>query len=63
MARTTLRGLLLFVTLTLIIHLDPSGARAERQIGIIKYTEEARFIESEWGIMDQLRQDGLENRR
>jgi len=59
MSRTTSRGLLLFVALTLIIHLDPSGARAERQIGIIKYTEEARFVESERGIMDQLKQDGF----
>ena len=59
MSRTTLKGLLLFIVFVPIISLDPSGARAEKQIGIIKYAEEARFIASERGIMDQLKQEGF----
>ncbi len=59
MSRATLRGVLLFIAFVPIINLDPSWARAERQIGIIKYTEESRFIESERGILDQLKHDGF----
>ncbi|MHB8770819.1 MAG: ABC transporter substrate-binding protein [Syntrophales bacterium] len=59
MNRTTQRMTLLFIAVLSIVALDPSGARAERQIGIMTYTAEARFVESERGIMDQLKQDGF----
>lgn len=59
MNRTTQRMTLLCTVFLSIVTLGPAGARAERQIGIMTYTAESRFVESERGIMDQLRQDGF----
>jgi putative ABC transport system substrate-binding protein len=34
-------------------------ARAEKRIGILRYTDESRFIVAQRGIMDQLKKDGF----
>ena len=59
MSRTTRWRVVLSVVVLTIVNLAPSGAGAERQIGIITYTAESRFVESERGSMDQLKQDGF----
>jgi putative ABC transport system substrate-binding protein len=53
------RAVYLFVALALLTHLIPSEAGAEKRIGILRYTDERRFIESQRGIMDQLKQQGF----
>jgi len=49
----------LLVGLVVMIMYVPPEARAEKRIGILRYTEESRFIESQRGIMDQLKKDGF----
>jgi len=59
MSRIPVRRLLLLAGLSFVINLISVEAGAEKRIGILKYTEEARFVESQKGIMDQLKKGGF----
>jgi putative ABC transport system substrate-binding protein len=59
MNRIKKRWLFLLIGLVVTITYVPPEARAEKRIGILKYTNESRFIESQRGIMDQLKKDGF----
>lgn len=57
--RITLRGSLCCIALSLLVHLYAAEAMAEKRIGVLIYNEEARFTESQQGILDQLKIDGF----
>lgn len=54
-----LKGLFFFVALALMINLFSVEAKAEKRIGVLIFSEEARYIEAKNGIMDQLKKDGF----
>ena len=59
MNRIKKRWLFLLIGLVVMITYVPPEARAEKRIGILRYTDESRFIESQRGIMDQFKRDGF----
>jgi putative ABC transport system substrate-binding protein len=54
-----LRGSLCCIALSLLVHLYAGEAMAEKRIGVLIFNEEARFTESQQGILDQLKKDGF----
>lgn len=46
------------VVAMLLFALVPAGASAQKKIGILIFNEEARYLESKNGIMDELKQSG-----
>jgi putative tryptophan/tyrosine transport system substrate-binding protein len=59
MSGVTVNRLFLYVVLFLIVVLFSVEARAEKKIGILSFSEEARFIEVQKGILDQLKKSGF----
>jgi len=59
MSRIPVIKLLPLAALSFVINLTSVEAGAERRIGILAYTEEARFVESQKGVMDQLKKGGF----
>jgi putative ABC transport system substrate-binding protein len=55
----TIKGVLFsFIAIAFCVTLSPE-ARAEKRIGVLLFNEEARFIESQQGVMDQLKKEGF----
>jgi len=59
MNRITAGGLYLVVAMGIMIHPLSAAARAEKNIGILMFSEERRHIEAKNGILDQLKKDGF----
>jgi putative ABC transport system substrate-binding protein len=47
------------IALASLMHLIPVEARAEKKIGILLFSEEARYVDSQKGLLDQLTQEGF----
>jgi putative tryptophan/tyrosine transport system substrate-binding protein len=61
MSNTKIRGLFLLVGLPfMMIFFDIEAMAAEKRIGILKYTEEYRFLEAEKAFIDQIKKDGID---
>ncbi len=54
-----LRGLLFCIASALLVHLYVGEAMAEKRIGILIFSEEVRYNETQRGILDQLKKDGF----
>jgi putative ABC transport system substrate-binding protein len=54
-----LRVLLFCIALSFMVHLYSGEAMSEIRIGVFIFNEEARFAESQQGILDQLKKDGF----
>ncbi len=53
------RGLLICIAVALMVHYYTGEARAEMKVGVLIFNEEARFTESQQGILDQLKIAGF----
>jgi putative ABC transport system substrate-binding protein len=53
------KSLFLSFAMAIIIILLPAGAKAEKKIGVLIFSESERHIDSYKGIMDQLKKDGF----
>lgn len=58
MHRMALRNTALLAVLSLLMLVSPARAGADRQVGLVVWDEDSRFIDCERGVRDQLRIDG-----
>ncbi len=59
MSRTIQKMLFSLITIMFMIMLSSLEARAEKRIGILTFSEEVRYSETQKGFMDQLKKDGF----
>lgn len=59
MSKIKIKWLWIFIVLVSLVHLLPAEARTEKKIGILIFSEEVRYSETQKGIMDQLNKDGF----
>ncbi len=59
MNRIKIHGLVIFIALVAMINPLSLEARAEKRIGMLLWSEEARYIEAKNGIMEQLKKEGF----
>jgi putative tryptophan/tyrosine transport system substrate-binding protein len=59
--RVWLRALIAVVSIFLVCGLCSAGMAAEKKVGILLWSDEARYTESKTGILDQLKQEGFES--
>lgn len=55
----TIKALFLFVVSAFMINVFSVEAKAQKRIGILMFSEEARYDESKNGVLDQLKEDGF----